>query len=249
MPHLNPNRAYRLDACQRPSEAGFQVVVAETDLHVVAETEFATSAGPMAVATAVRDLRGALSAYLLVHPEFGRSLSPVPAKPGAPDIAKRMAEAAGHFGVGPMAAVAGTVAQMVGERFDEPNLLIENGGDCYLRSTRERTVGLLADPEAGVRLGLKFQPQDFPLGLCASSGTIGHSISLGRSDVVVVRSASASIADAAATALANMVRGADDLQRALDKAQTWEHAGIDGVFMQAGGQLAAWGRMELAVLE
>ena len=245
MPHLNPERSYRLAAAARAGEVPFQVVVAETDLHVLAKRDLSAE-----TAGVVRRLRGQLSSYLLLQPEFGRSLVPVEAKPGAPEIFRRMAAAAAPFGVGPMAAVAGTVSQMVGEALaaQSAELLIENGGDCWLASTTERVVGLLADPKADMRLGLRLQADEFPLGLCASSGKIGHSLSFGHGDVLVVRSQNASLADAAATSLANRLRSAADLESVLAVAQAWEKYGVDGVFAQVDGQLAAWGKMELAVL-
>ena len=149
-----------------------------------------------------------------------------------------------------MAAVAGSVAQFTAEAVaaESPDILVENGGDVFMLSTRDRTAALLAEPESGARLGLSLAREDFPLSLCSSSGRIGHSLSLGRGDLVVVRSQSAPLADAAATALANLLNGPEDLDRLADQACQWEHAGLDGVFAQCGGKLAVWGRMELVVI-
>jgi hypothetical protein len=161
-----------------------------------------------------------------------------------------MYAAAALANVGPMAAVAGTMAQLVAEDLGEycSEVLVENGGDLYLISTRERVVGLLAKPLEGVRLGLRLTPEDFPVSLCASSASIGHSLSLGAADLVVVRSASGSVADAFATALANRLKTAGDVQAVLDAAAQHQADGVDGVFVQAGDQIGAWGRMELAPL-
>ncbi|MEG6550078.1 UPF0280 family protein, partial [Desulfocurvibacter africanus] len=104
------------------------------------------------------------------------------------------------------------------------------------------------DPEAGVSVGLRFAPEEFPLSLCASSGRIGHSLSFGHGDLVVVRSPSGSLADAAATALSNRLKSSRDLEQVVDSAKRLEAAGVQGVFAQCGGKLAVWGRMELAAL-
>lgn len=241
----DPRRSYRMEPSPAQGEARFQVVVEETDLWVVARSDLHRE-----VEALVRVLRGQLKAHIALQPEFLTSLVPVSVQPGAPDIVRRMAEAAEACGVGPMAAVAGTMAELVAREFvaQTPDILVENGGDCFLCSTRERIVGLLPDPEAGVSVGLRLLPEDFPLSLCASSGRIGHSLSFGRGDIVVVRSPSGALADAAATALSNRLKSSRDLEQVVEAAKGLEAAGVQGVFAQCGSKLAVWGRMELAAL-
>jgi ApbE superfamily uncharacterized protein (UPF0280 family) len=243
---LSPRRSYREAIAPHEGEVAFQVVLEQTDLFVTAERDLS---GPML--DHVRGLRGELKSYMLLAPGFRESLSPVPVREGAPLIARRMAEAAEAVNVGPMAAVAGTFAQMVADRFrtESPNIIVENGGDIYMHSTRERLVALLSEPESGARLGLRLKKSDFPVSLCASSATIGPSLSLGRGELVVVRSRSGALADAAATALANLIDTADDLDLLLARAKKFAPLGLEGVFAQAGGKLAVWGKMELVALE
>lgn len=241
----DPRRSYRMEPSSAQGEARFQVVVEETDLWVVARGDLHRE-----VEALVRALRGQLKAHIALQPEFLTSLVPVRVRPGATDIVRRMAEAAEACGVGPMAAVAGTIAELVARAFValSPDILVENGGDCFLCSTRERVVGLLPSPEAGVTVGLRLSPEDFPLSLCASSGRIGHSLSFGRGDIVVVRSPSGALADAAATALSNRLKSSRDLEQVVEAAKRLEAAGVQGVFAQCGDKLAVWGRMELAAL-
>jgi ApbE superfamily uncharacterized protein (UPF0280 family) len=243
-------RAYRSSIVPSGSERAFQVAVEETDLWVVAEADLAR---PMAAL--VHALRGELKTYIEFHPEFLHSLDPVPVTGSCPDLVRRMAEAGQACSVGPMASVAGAIAQAVAEPFvgQSPNLLVENGGDCFLASTRERVVALLAEPgqdgrsRAGV--GLRLAAEDFPVALCSSSGTIGHSLSLGRGDLVAVRAPRAAMADAAATRLANLLTTPQDFQRLLDEAERLEQtAGIQGVFAQCKGKIMAWGEIELVAL-
>jgi hypothetical protein len=130
-----------------------------------------------------------------------------------------------------------------------PDFLVENGGDTYLYSTRERVVGLLARPLEGVSLGLRLTPRDFPVSLCASSATIGHSLSFGTAEVVVVRSKSGAVADAVATALGNLIKSPEYLKAAVDAAQVLRPRGVEGFFAQCGEQIAVWGKMELVALE
>ncbi len=240
--HTGTARDYR--GALRPSggETAFQVVVEQTDLWVVARKDLTRE-----VAAWVTDLRGQLKAYMALDPAFGPSLAPVAVPAGAPEIVQAMSRAGAACGVGPMAAVAGTIARMVAERFvdESPDILVENGGDIAMFSTRPRTVGILADPAGGARLGVRIPAEDFPCALCASSARIGHSLSLGRGELAVARARDASLADAAATALCNRIRDARDLP---DVAELARGFGLDGVFAQAEGRVAAWGRMELVAL-
>lgn len=243
---LSVHRSYRDTVRPQPGEKRFQVVLEQTDLMVTAEADLS---GPML--DLVRSLRGELKNYILTRPGFRESLVPYPVEDDAPEIVREMARAAALVNVGPMAAVAGAMAQLVAQGFaaKSENIIVENGGDIYMRSTRPRTVALLGDPESGARLGLALSPRDFPVSLCASSASIGHSLSLGRGELVVVRSRSAALADAAATALANLIDTADDLDLMLARAGKLAAHGVEGVFAQAGGRLGVWGKMELVALD
>jgi len=246
-------RHYREHYRPRGGDVGFQVVVEHTDLWVVATRDFSDE-----VLTTVHELRGQLKAYITLHPEFGLSLAPVEVEPNAPELILEMAHAAALCNVGPMAAVAGAIAQAVAERFVErsPDFIVENGGDTFLCSTRDRVVGLLPDPAHEAVLGIKLAAEDFPVSLCASSATIGHSLSLGQGELLVVRSPNASFADAAATALLNLLKHKRDLDKVLQRAQEFavvpqgarsDHY-LEGVFAQLQGRLGVWGKMELAML-
>ena len=239
------NRAYRDSVRPQGDEVRFQAVVEETDLLLVAERDLQAE-----VVAFVAEVRGTIKSWLLVQPEFGESLTPVAVPDSAPEILRRMASAAEVCGVGPMAAVAGAVAQAVGERFapESPNLLVENGGDVYLHSTRERVAALLAEPESGAMLGVVLPPDAFPVALCASSSTIGHSLSLGAGDLVAVRAKDARLADAAATHLCNLLKGRSHMDRVVDEAKRLAELGVEGVFAQLDADVMAWGDMELTAL-
>ncbi len=246
---LSAHRAYREAIITQRGEVSFQVVLEHTDLFVTAEADLSA---PML--DYVRQLRGELKTHMLLNPGFRESLVPFPTSESAPLVARMMAQAAEAVGVGPFAAVAGTFAHLVAERFAgvSPNLIIENGGDITMHSTRERIVALLADPadpDKGARLGLRIPRGEFPVSLCGSSATIGPSLSLGQGELVVVRSKSGALADAAATALANLIDDAGDLELVTRRAKAMAPLGVEGVFAQAGGRLAVWGKMELVALD
>jgi ApbE superfamily uncharacterized protein (UPF0280 family) len=222
------------------------VAVEQTDLLVVAEADLRDE-----IASFVSQVRGEIKNWIMFHPEFAESLVPVTVPETAPDIVRAMAAAGEACGVGPMAAVAGAVAQAVGEAFvsRSPNILVENGGDTYLHSTRERVVALLAAPESGAAVGLRLEAGAFPVAICASSGTIGHSLSLGTGDLVAVRAKDARFADAAATALCNELNSEADMDRVLRRAKALAAFGLDGVFAQYDQKVAAWGDLELVALD
>jgi ApbE superfamily uncharacterized protein (UPF0280 family) len=244
--HLSTDRAYRDAVRPRDGEVRFQVAMEQTDLLVVAERDLQVE-----MASFVAGVRGEIKNWIMFHPEFAASLVPVSVPDSAPVIIRDMARAASVCSVGPMAAVAGAVAQAVGERFASrsPNLIVENGGDIYLCSTRERVVALLSEPQSGARVGLRLAAGSFPLSICSSSGTIGHSLSLGTGDLVAVRARDARLADAAATALGNLLRGPEDVGRVLDRARELAEHGLDGVFAQYDDTIAAWGDLELVALD
>jgi ApbE superfamily uncharacterized protein (UPF0280 family) len=91
-------------------------------------------------------------------------------------------------------------------------------------------------------LSLKIKPRDTPLGICTSSGTIGHSLSFGLADSVVILSGNTALADAVATATANQVKSTQDLEKALDFARSIK--GVLGVVIIIGGNLTSWGEVE-----
>lgn len=245
-PHTSAWRRYRDDlAVSRPGEQSFQVVVEQTDLWILAGRDLRREASDL-----IHELRAALKGYIALHPEFRDSLEPVGAPEGVHPVVRDMAEAGRACGVGPMAAVAGAIAQGVAEGLAplSPDVLVENGGDVHMLSTVERTVALLSDPSSRAGLGLRLAPEDFPVSLCASSGRIGHSLSLGRSDLVVVRSPQAAVADAAATALGNLMHTRGDLGLVAETAESWSEHGVEGVFAQLAGRIVVWGRMELGAV-
>ena len=159
-----------------------RVAEQETDLLISGDGDLTTHAR-----TAITRYRGDIEAYISQHPRFQSSLSPMDVDDDAPDIIKDMAAATHSAGVGPMAAVAGAIAEFVGKellKFSE-QIVIENGGDIFLKTTRSRVIGVYAgdSPFTG-KMALSIEADKTPLGVCTSSGTVGHSLSLGKADAV-----------------------------------------------------------------
>ena len=187
--------------------------------------------------------------YIRRQPVFLTSLTPVKPLPDAPLIVKHMCRASELAGVGPMAAIAGAISLYVANDLLKytRELVVENGGVIYIAGTRERTVGIYAgNSRLSGKLGIKVPPEDLPVSICTSSGTVGHSLSFGKADAVTVLSRDACIADAAATAIGNMVKSTDDIEESINKARNI--SGVTGVLIIIGEQMGAWGKIQLVRL-
>ncbi len=219
----------------------FNIVVKETDLYIRASTNLKKKAYKL-----VLKYRNALESYISQHPDFVTSLEPLPVNDDAPHIIIEMSAAAEKVGVGPMASVAGAIAEFVGNELSafSPEIIIENGGDIYLKSLEKRIVGIYAGklPLTG-KIGLEINGQDTPLGICTSSGTVGHSLSYGKADAVVVLSKSATLADAAATAIGNLIVQAGDIPNGLEFANGIE--GLKGVIIIKEDKVGLWGDVKI----
>ncbi len=189
--------------------------------------------------------RKILEDYIARHPEFQTTFTPIALKPDAPDSARRMAAAAKLVGTGPMAAVAGVMAQLAGEAAIEhgaKEAIVENGGDIYLHTTESVTIGLFSGGGKTVnKLAFAIDPQDTPLAICSSSGLMGHSKSLGQCDLATVVAKDAALADAAATQAANHVKTIDDIEPTLN--QIAAISGIDGILIVKDGQVGLAGKL------
>jgi ApbE superfamily uncharacterized protein (UPF0280 family) len=219
----------------------FTVTVKETDLFIRAGSDLTNEA-----LEAIKACRGPLEDYISRHPLFLHSLEPVEIEKDAPDIVRIMAEAAKEAGVGPMAAVAGAVAEQVGKQLLERSaeIIVENGGDIFLKINKKRRIGIFAGKSAfSGKLALEIEPERTPLGICTSSGTVGPSLSLGLADAVIILAPSAALADAAATAVGNCVKSGEDINYALEAGQ--KIRGVSGIVIIAGDKMGVWGDVKL----
>jgi len=220
----------------------FNIVIKETDLYVSSTLNLRAKTKRL-----VSKYRGKLEKYIAENPEFLTSLSPIKVGGKAPDIVKAMAEAGKKAGVGPMAAVAGAISEFVGEELKDfsSEIIIENGGDIYLKSRKKLTVGIYAgDSPLTGKLGLEIASEDTPIGISTSSGTVGHSLSFGKADAVTVIANSATLSDAVATATGNMIKTADDIPKGLECAQKIK--GVLGAIIIIGNRMGAWGKIKLS---
>jgi len=219
----------------------FNIVVKETDLYICASSNLKRKAYSL-----VLKYRDKLEGYIEQHPNFLTSLEPFPVDENAPYIVKAMAEAAARVGVGPMASVAGAIAEFVGNELlaFSPEVIVENGGDIYLKSLEKRIVGIYAGKSSlSGKIGLEINGEDTPLGICTSSGTVGHSLSCGKADAVIVLAKSAALADATATAVGNLIKQPADIPGGIDFAKGIE--GLRGLLIIKDDNMGVWGEVKI----
>jgi uncharacterized protein len=195
------------------------------------------------VADSIKRDRTELEAYIKLQPEFKTSLVPVRLRETAPAIALEMARAGELAKVGPMASVAGAIAEAAAReaiRCGAMEAIVENGGDIFLFSKEEVTVGLFAGAGSlADSLAFIVAPSYMPCAICSSSGTMGHSLSLGECDLATIVSDSGALADAAATLAGNAVHSESDIGFALE--QVMKVDGVRGALIVKGEKIGLAG--------
>lgn len=242
-------RTYRKVA-ERSGLLSTYVCIRETDLHILAESDVSETASELAT-----QFRLQVERYIEKLPEFGTSLTPLSDDITAPPIIRDMLSATRNAGVGPMAAVAGAISQYVCRGLIDAghkNVIVENGGDIYLQRTGRCVIAVFAGESLlSSRIGLQLEPSMMPLGVCTSSGTVGHSLSFGSADSVTVLADSAVVADAVATRLGNEVgkgkQRREGVNRVLETAE--QFSDIRGVLVICGKIMGAVGEMKLVPLD
>lgn len=247
-PEAYRRRSYRNLASEEELVSSY-FKLKETDLHVLAEQDVTNEVGDLATSYRLQ-----VESYLADHPQFGTSLIPLGQDNLAPPIVSKMLDAALHTGVGPMAAVAGGIAEYVGRGLLEEGykeVIVENGGDIFLNRNIELIVSVYAGQSPlSNRMGLRIGAQQMPLGVCTSSGTVGHSLSFGLADSVTVLADSTFVADAAATRLGNEVGNEQDSRAGIDRALEIARSMplLRGVLIIRGETIGAVGEIELTPL-
>ena len=193
----------------------------------------------------IRLHRQQLEQYIETHPKFSYTLEPFPA-PEEPLVAKLMAKAAERANVGPMAAVAGVLADLAVKDMVAKGCkvaVVEDGGEVSAVSDVPVDVALAAgEEELSKKFG--FRLTEFPIGVATSSGRFSHALSFGDAEAATVFCNNAGLADAAATAVGNVVKGEDineAIQRGIHVGKSI--AGADGVMILYKGCVGTWGKL------
>lgn len=230
---------------------GFQVKYLETDLWIGIDPDSFRDEMQNVALAKIKKLRQKLDNYSKTEPEFVKSLKPFQPNEGAPNEAKEMALAAAKAEIGPMASVAGLFSREAGEaifqNFSVKELVIENGGDIFALLKNELVLSVFAgDSPLSGKIGLNITPFFSPLGICASAGTIGPSLSFGKADAVVVVAKDVLVADAFATAFGNKVKSPADVEKVINEAKFYPD--IISLLIICEDKMGVWGEFEMKIL-
>lgn len=240
-----PQKKFYRNLINKDRLVSFQVKVKETDLMVSASRNLEAETREL-----VLKQRCYLENYIEQNPQFLKTLKPWLVLGPKPKIIHEMTVAGEKAGVGPMAAVAGAIAEFVGKDLlsysDE--VIIENGGDTFFKTRVPVTVGIYAgNSPLSLRIGLVVDSTSNPVSLCTSAGTVGHSLSFGKADAVCVMSDSGALADAVATAAGNIVLSGRDIKKAIQFGKNIP--GVTGLAIIIGKEMGFWGNLEVIPLK
>lgn len=220
----------------------FNVMIEETDLYISALSNLEKEARESIV-----KYRNTLEDYIKENDIFLTSLKPLSLNDNMPLICKLMVKSTQKAGVGPMASVAGVMAELVGKDLLKysTEIIIENGGDIFIKTDKKRNIGIFAGNNSPFRdkIIIQIDPQDTPLGICTSSGTIGHSLSFGKPDAVTVLAKDAGLSDACATAIGNIIQTPNDFEKGVEFAK--RISGLNGLILVKDDKLIIWGNVKL----
>lgn len=220
---------------------GFNICEYESDLQIFAKADLHSEARK-----AIIKYRSYITEHIRSYPEFLTSLSTVDPPPDAPDIVLDMCRASRLAEVGPMAAVAGAVSKYTGKHLLQftDEIIVENGGDIFIKSKLDRRILIYAGSSLlSNKLAILVPGNNLELGVCTSSGTVGHSLSFGKADAAVILSRDVVLADAAATAVGNIVKDKSCIEAGIELAKSIE--GIAGVLIIVGDRMGAWGEINI----
>jgi len=237
---MHKKRIYR-NLVKKNNLVSFNVVVKETDLFIHAGKILVDKTTEL-----VLKYRGYVENYINMYPDFEKTLKPWQINGPAPSIVRDMVNAGNKAGVGPMAAVAGAIAEYVGLDLlsSSDEVVVENGGDIFLKTNEPLKIGIFAGKSPlSLRIGFRIDSIKKPAAVCTSSATVGHSLSLGNADAVCVLSESCSLADAAATSIGNHIKSKADIPKAIDIGKNIE--GADGIAIIVNDEIGMWGNLEL----
>ncbi len=221
----------------------FKVCLKESDLFIRANRNLHKLAR-----SALFKFRSEIKNYIHKYPLFKNSLKPVKEDETAPEIIRLMIEAGELCHVGPMAAVAGAIAESVGSELLKysPEIIIENGGDIFMKSNNIRKVSIFAgNSPLSLKVVLNIDSRNHALGICTSSGTVGPSLSFGNADAVTIISQSTVLADAAATAIGNIVRKKEDIDLGLKYVKNINK--VLGAVIIKDDKIGLWGDIDFTV--
>lgn len=206
-----------------------------------------------AIPEAIREIKShiiELQKYIERRPLFQYSLEPLDEDRDAPLIVRLMIEASKAAGVGPMASVAGAIADLGLKKLMEMGVeiaVVENGGEVAAYTSGREILVSISTSESNLsgKIGLLVTSEETPIGIATSTGKISQrAISFGMADSVTVIAENAAIADAAATSICNAVALKDTLKsiyRGVERAKSIR--GVKGAIIFYKGHVGLTGKL------
>ncbi len=231
----------------RSETKGFNITYKETDLYIDT-VNFDENVKRKAYLSVLR-YRNIIEKHSSKSPLFMTSLKPIfyNESDEIENIVKSMYDAACCAEVGPSAAVAGAIAEYVARDLSEfsDDVIVENGGDTFILGRSDKIVQIFSHNYKN--FGIKIEKEKLPISVCSSSFTIGHSLSFGRADLVVVISKSGATADAFATSICNSIKKFTDINKTVKVYEKNKY--IDGCLIFFKNKIAGWGNLNLIEIE
>lgn len=201
----------------------FSVSVKETDLWIAVSNTGEIHSVKSFSLNRILFYRNIIETHILEFPEFLSSLSPLVTPGGVHPLVREMYEASRLALTGPMSAVAGVVAEYICRdllnEYGFPEVIVENGGDIFMKLTSPATISVYAGGSPlSEKIGLVVRPEQTPVSICCSSGTVGHSFSFGNADACMIASESGALADAYATAFCNKIKNSRMVRKVAEQA-------------------------------
>jgi len=200
-----PEKRFYRSWKNRKGFKSFEIISGESDILISVPENFYSKELELLLLERLIALREQILVFSENHPEFLTALSPVKVPPMSPLIITHMVASSQKIGVGPMAGVAGAINFFLGKTLTEAGIeefFIENGGDTYFSSKSPVTVGIVTgNPQIDGKVGIKLPEGTWSV--CSSSSKIGHSLSLGRTQLATAVGSEPAVTDCAATLLAN----------------------------------------------
>lgn len=232
---------YRKNRTQKNGLLTCQICIGESNIMITSDRPLKARAEKI-----LKQIRKDIKDYIKLHPDFSESFTPIKVKKNAPSVIRQMSRASYLAQVGPMAAVAGAIAEELANKLRDycSELIIENGGDIFINVKRQIIIGIWCkNKKIKDNLGILLKKNSACRAICTSSGTLGHSFSYGKTDAATVLAKNAALADAWATRLGNEIKSPKDIKRALSLLTNIK--GILGALVIHNRTIAASGEIEL----